>query len=110
MKESGRAYLLANHHEFILGELTVPPSVSFLAITNERGLFIQERIWSPGWNAYSAEFYPVCKYCLRLCERQSSAYCCSDCFLPQLKKLIEEEKKKIETEVTPAVKEGKVEE
>lgn len=86
---NGKAYLLANHHEFVLGELVVPPSVSFLAITNERGLFIQERVDD---GCYSGDprgrFLPVCKYCLQLCGRQGDQYCCQECFGPAVKGLL----------------------
>lgn len=77
-----QAYLLANHHEFVLGELIVPPRVSFLAITNKRGLFIQERVGD--------RMFPVCKHCLRLCETQDSAYCCRECFGVRIKAMLEE--------------------
>jgi hypothetical protein len=84
--EEGTAYLLANHHEFVLGELTVPPSVSFLAITNKRGLFLQERI--------SDRMFPVCKYCFRLCEKQDSPYCCQECFVIQVRAALAEQPKR----------------
>jgi hypothetical protein len=80
--EAMKARLLANHHEFVLGEFVVPPWVSFLAITNERGLFVQERIGD--------RMFPVCKYCFRLCEKQDSAYCCTECLGVRLKAMLEE--------------------